>query len=152
MTDTAEDFTPLAGADNAALDAMFIAPPKTFQGNKLFPYSEGVRLLLGSAAAGTPGTDHWLMILMFLLIDLQAGYEKARAEGKNEDDATDAATEAVLTAIGDNPRGFQAQVVRRAGKLGKKGVAEALKIAVNIYTEAQSTELVPAEESAAPGK
>ena len=154
MSDTAEDFIPLPGSDNVALDAMFIAPPKTFRGKKLFPYSEGVRLLLNDVAGGIQGDDRYFMLLVFLLLDLQDGFDaqKKARPAISDDDATDSAVEGILELIGNKPKAYQAKTLRRAGKLGKEGVAEAVKLALEIYKEAQGSELVSAEEETASGK
>lgn len=153
FTDTAEDFTPLTSGTAPGLELLRSA--HTFQGKKLFPYSEGARILTQSIAGTNVGTDHYLMILFFILSDLQAAYERHKTDRVTEDDATDAATAEILDAFEAAPSKYRASVVRRVGKLGKKGVAEATKLALKIYDEAQKSELISAESETpggAPGK
>ena len=156
-TETAEEFIPLPIAGAATAPTL-----RTFQGKPLAPFDEGVRSLLVEAATGLSATHHWMMMLVFLLIDLQESIDKYRQTGQgahgtgqpmSEEDAHVAATAGILTILGDNPRTFQARAIRRTSKLGVQAAKEAILLAEDILKEAEAAEAAeeakPAKEAAA---
>ena len=161
MTDPAEEFTMPTGADNAAIDKMFVAPPKMFQGKKLAPYSLAAEGVIDEALIGVRGDALYALTFLQILADLQAGFDKYSADGWNggtakalpEDAATDASVADVFRQIhGDLPM-FQARVNAQRSKLRRKGIDEAIALCNTIVKEAKDAELISADGGGnAPGK
>ena len=117
-----------------------------FQGKKLFPYDAGTNLLLGTLGGESVHPEHWIYMLLFLLIDLQEAYDRRRTARTQEtpDAAADAAVVDLLAANDANPTKYRVAVLRRVSKLGQKGVAEATALIETILTEFAQSEPQPA--------
>ena len=166
FVDTAENFTPLHGADNRELDTKFTAQPRVFDGRKLAPYSYGAEGAIDEALVGIQSDALWALTFLQVLGDLQAGFDKyskdgwenadptkGRATALGADAATDAAVADVFRALhGDLPL-FQARANRLRAKIRRKGVEAAIGLVKEIVDEFKKTELMSADgEGDRPGK
>ncbi len=134
--------------DQKSLAKAFIGKKKKFQGKELYPYTEGVRIVMDDIDVGTRGVQRFFMTLMFVLIDLQEAYEAAKqANDKLTDEQAGVAAFAALSEqIGDDPHVYKGKVSVRAGQMSKAACEEARQIGQQIWKEWKDSELVPAED------
>ena len=145
--ETAEEYLTLPD-DRKQQAKAFIGADRKFQGKKLYPFTEGVRLVMDDINVGAIGNQRYYLTLMFILIDLQESYDAARKANDRltEEEAAEIAFAALSEEIGDDAHRYKGKVSVRAGKMNKTAGEEARAVGFAIWKEWKDSELVPADQ------
>ena len=148
--ETAEEFIPLSGSPGAP-DTIQPSAPKTFQGKTLYPYDVGIEGLMREIVVGVRGDELYALLFLRVLTDLQADFDKYRADGWNggkapsmsDEESATAAIANILRAVQDDLPLFQAKANGWRKTLKRKGVEEAIALVNEIVREANAAEMLP---------